>query len=112
VVKANPRQGHDIHSRMEDFTAWNVRVGAELEYTSHYVLNKFDLIGKEDVTFKSSLFGVIIGTNASDFSINDLKVEAFNEGGVELSQRWTGDRDEAELNQKQFLVTCSSGSRI
>ncbi len=74
VVKANPNQEHDIHSHLSDFRAWEVRAGAALEYTSHYLLSDFDIIGKTPEPFSNALFGIEFGTNTSDMVINGAHI--------------------------------------
>ncbi|MEM6940247.1 MAG: DUF4214 domain-containing protein [Pseudomonadota bacterium] len=80
VVKENPNQGHDVWSVMQDFTAWNVVNGAHLEYTSHYLLRNFDLLGKEDSGFSPALEGLSIGNNTSELIIADSDITGFNAG--------------------------------
>lgn len=98
VVKANPNQRHDIRSIMKDFTAWSVRAGADLEYTSHYTLKDFDLIGQEDEPFRSAATGINFGTNTSDMVINRTTIEGF-ETGIELGKNFTNDDIPPETNQ-------------
>ena len=57
LSRPTPNQQHDIHSHLSRFTAWEVRAGAALEYTSHYLLEDFDIIGKTPEPFSSALFG-------------------------------------------------------
>lgn len=85
VVKANPNQGHDVHSVLDGFTAWEVRVGAHFDYTSHYIIKNFDLIGKEDTPFSDALTGIDFGSGVSDMVISDVKIEGF-ETGVNLGK--------------------------
>lgn len=89
VVKANPNQGHDVHSVIQDFTAWSVRTGAELEYTSHYILKGLDLVGKEATPFSASSRGVVFGTNTSDMTIVDATIDGFAKAGVTLGKNFT-----------------------
>ncbi|MGC3941008.1 G8 domain-containing protein, partial [Roseobacter sp. EG26] len=83
VLKAETSQSHDVHSVLEDFTAWNVRVGAELSYTSHYTLKDFDLIGKG-----GEGAGILLGTNATDITIADSEVTDFYVG-MDLFKKFT-----------------------
>ncbi|WP_395375500.1 Ig-like domain-containing protein [Marinicella sp. W31] len=89
VVKANPNQQHDIHSHLEDFKAWEVRAGAALEYTSHYLLKDFDIIGKTPEAFSTAFFGIEFGTNTSDMVINNANI-ANMQTGVRLQKNFTG----------------------
>lgn len=75
VVKANPNQEHDIHSHLSDFTAWEVRAGAAMEYTSHYLLEDFDIIGNTPEPFRSPAFGIDFGTNTTDMVIHRARIE-------------------------------------
>ncbi len=88
VVKANPNQQHDIHSHFKDFTAWEVRAGSAMEYTSHYLLENFDVIGNTPEPFRSPAFGIEFGTNTSDMVINGAQVTDFPTGLV-LSKNYT-----------------------
>jgi len=88
VVKANPNQQHDIHSHFKNFLAWEVRAGAAMEYTSHYLLENFDIIGKTPEPFSTALFGIEFGTNTSDMVINDAHISNM-ETGVILSKNYT-----------------------
>lgn len=88
VVKANPNQQHDIHSHFKNFTAWEVRAGAAMEYTSHYLLENFDIIGKTPEAFSTAAFGIEFGTNTSDMVINQANI-ADMPLGVILSKTYT-----------------------
>ena len=95
VVKANTDQGHDVHTVLEDFTAWNVNEGADLSYTAHYVLKDFDLIANEkewgDYWVPT---GIGFGNNVSDISIVDSTFEGF-QYGIRLTKAFTtGDTPE------------------
>ena len=85
IQKSNPNQGHDVHSVLSDFTAWEVVNGAQVAYTSHYLLQNFDLIGKADMPDDSKFIahgqtGIIVGKNASDVTIVDAVIQGFDEG--------------------------------
>jgi len=97
VVKANPNQGHDIHTHMSSFTAWEVRGGAAMEYTSHYLLEDFDIIGSTPEPFRSPIFGIEFGTNTSDMVINRAMI-ANMPTGVRLGKDFT-DPHPPEVNQ-------------
>lgn len=96
VVKANPNQLHDVHSVFEDFTAWSVTRGAEFEYTSHYTIKDFDLIGKEDGEEEGER-GILFGNNVSDMTVVDSKIANFNTG-INLFKGFV-QGDPAELHQ-------------
>ncbi len=98
VVKANPNQQHDIHSHFKDFTAWEVRAGSAMEYTAHYLLEDFDIIGKTPEAFSTAVFGIEFGTNTSDMVINGAQI-ADMPIGVILSKNYTEPVPPPETNQ-------------
>ena len=89
VVKANPNQGHDINSVFQDFTAWSVKSGAHFEYTSHYVIRNFDLIGKEATRFSNPDSGISFGGNVGDMTIVDVDIAGFRVG-IDLQKKLVG----------------------
>lgn len=100
VVKANPDQDHDIYTVMSDFTAWEVRAGAAIEYTAHYLLRDFDLIGSTPEPFRQPAFGIEFGTNTTDMVVRDSRIENFPVG-VGLHKDHT---DGNEMGLDQFVV--------
>ena len=98
VVKANPNQEHDVHSHLSDFTAWEVQGGAALEYTSHYLLSDFDIIGKTPEPFSDPAFGIEFGTNTTDMVINRTHISGMTEG-VRLGKNFTDPVPAPEVNQ-------------
>ncbi len=84
VVKANPNQGHDIWSHLDDFTAWSVVTGAHIEYTSHYLLTNFDVVGKYG-GFWAADRGIEIGNNVTEIVVRDAKIDGF-ETGIDLNK--------------------------
>jgi hypothetical protein len=97
VVKANPNQEHDIRSHLSNFLAWEVQAGAALEYTSHYLLQNFDIIGMTPEPFKEPMFGIEWGTNTSDMVANNVTIENM-ELGVRLDKFFT-QATPPEVNQ-------------
>ena len=91
IVKANTAQGHDVWSRLDDFTAWSVRNGVELEYTSHYILSDFDLIAKEPTQFSNPQDGITFGNNLTEIVVIDSRIEGF-ENGIDLNSTLTAGR--------------------
>ena len=91
VVKANPNQGHDIWSHIDDFTAWSVVTGAHIEYTSHYLLTNFDVVGKEG-GFWAANTGIKLGNNVTEVVIRDVQVDGF-ETGIDLNKVLLHDPD-------------------
>lgn len=88
VVKANPNQQHDIRSHLSHFTAWEVQAGAAIEYTSHYLLSDFDIIGITPESFRAPLFGIDFGNNTSDMSIVNTHIKDMPTG-VSLGKFFT-----------------------
>ncbi|MDO3386856.1 G8 domain-containing protein [Gilvimarinus sp. SDUM040013] len=85
VVKANPRQEHDIYTVMSDFVAWEVKTGASIEYTSHYLLRDFDVIGLTNEAFRHADYGIEFGRNTTDMVVRDSRIDGF-EVGIDLSK--------------------------
>lgn len=103
IVKGNPNQGHDVHSILEDFTAWSVHEGAYLEYTSHYTLINFDLTGKQETELSpEGDVGIHFGNNVTDMTVVDAKITNF-ENGIDLTKNLLGQ--DIELNQYSILDT-------
>lgn len=88
VVKANPNQQHDIHSHFSNFTAWEVRGGSAMEYTSHYLLENFDITGKTPEPFSGPQFGIDFGTNTTDMVVRNSLVTNMPEG-IRLGKSFT-----------------------
>lgn len=93
IVKADPEQGHDIYTQLTDFTAWEVRAGAAIEYTAHYLLENFDLVGSTPEPFMDAQFGIQFGTNTSDTVVMGGTIESFPEG-IRLEKRHTLEEDQ------------------
>ncbi|TDR22543.1 G8 domain-containing protein [Marinicella litoralis] len=104
VVKANPNQEHDVHSHFKDFTAWEVRAGSAMEYTSHYVLENFDIIGNTPEPFRTAAFGIEFGTNTSDMVVNGAHIEDMAVGVI-LSKNYTDPAPPPETNQYVLIDT-------
>ncbi|MFK7954851.1 MAG: cadherin-like domain-containing protein [Lysobacterales bacterium] len=98
VVKANPNQQHDIHSHLTQFLAWEVQAGAALEYTSHYLLEDFDVVGKAPEPFSEAAFGIDFGTNTSDMVIHRATITNF-ETGIGLAKDFTDPNIQPDANQ-------------
>ncbi|MDJ0630895.1 MAG: G8 domain-containing protein, partial [Rhodobacter sp.] len=93
VVKANTSQGHDVWSHLTDFTAWNVETGAHLQYTSHYILEDFDVVGKEPSGWSDADYGLLFGNNLSDIVVKDSTIEGFDVG-INLNKEFTNGTPE------------------
>lgn len=108
VVKANPNQGHDIHTELTNFTAWEVEIGALIEYTSHYLLRDFDLIGNTPEPYRSPQIGIEFGNNTSDMTVRDAKINNFNYG-INLEKSFTNEED---FGLDQYVVIEPTFSNI
>ncbi|MEP4996686.1 hypothetical protein, partial [Pseudophaeobacter sp.] len=104
IVKDNPNQGHDVWSTLDDFTAWNVVSGAHLEYTSHYLLEDFDLIGKEGVTFSRPEAGISVGTNSSEIVILNSSIDGF-ETGIDLLKSFNSVAEQGDEHNYVVIDT-------
>ena len=102
VEKASPDQRHDVRTVLSDFTAWEVRQGGHFAYTSHYLLKDFDVVGKVPTLYSDPLYGIEIGTNASDFTVVDTTIDGFGTG-IRISDRF--NQPGASIDQKQHFVT-------
>jgi G8 domain. len=102
VGKANPEQGHDIYTVLANFTAWEVKNGVNLEYTGHYLLHDFDLIG---ATGQAEL-GVEFGQNTFDMVVANTSIENFSEG-VLLSKVHAKDNERYMGHDQYALVGVS-----
>lgn len=100
VVKANPNQEHDIHTHISDFLAWEVIGGMAMEYTSHYLLEDIDIIGKTPAPFSEAAFGIEFFTNASDMVVNRARI-AHVPVGVRLDKGFT---DPLPVTRKQYVT--------
>ncbi|MEO1606420.1 MAG: G8 domain-containing protein [Pseudomonadota bacterium] len=103
VVKANTAQGHDVWTRLEDFTAWSVKNGVELEYTSHYILEDFDLVAKEPTAFSEPDDGITFGNNLTEIIVLDSNIEGFSVG-IDLNKSLT-HRPDSDLHDYFIINT-------
>ena len=93
IIKNNPHQGHDIHSKLVDFTAWEVNVGAFFGYTGHYVLEDFDLIAKSAPARAGVVGdGIVFGQNAVDMIAINPKIDSFA-NGINLNKNFSFNED-------------------
>ncbi|MEO0362621.1 MAG: cadherin-like domain-containing protein, partial [Pseudomonadota bacterium] len=78
VIKGDPTQGHDLRTVMTDFTAWEVRSGVHIEYSSHYTLRDFDLVAVQDPPqYTTPAVGIKTGNNTSDIVVSDASIDGF-----------------------------------
>lgn len=103
VVKANPDQQHGIRSHLSKFKAWEVQAGAAIEYTSHYLISDFDIIGMTPEPFKQPLFGIDFGNNTSDTTVINTSI-ANMDIGIGLGKVFTNPTP-SEANQYVLINT-------
>ena len=104
VVKANPNQEHDVWSVLKDFTAWNVYSGVHLEYTAHYLLQDFDLIGRSDENpYLAFGTGVHFGNNTGEVVIADSSVDNFI-NGINFNKSWVSQFEGMPDALHKFIV--------
>ncbi len=78
VVKANPRQGHDVRSVIDGFTAWEVETGVHLQYTGHYTIAGLDIVATDQPGRRQfDTTGVLLDSNVIDVVINGATIDGF-----------------------------------
>lgn len=80
IVKGGPQQEHDVRSVLTDFTAWEVLQGAFLQYTGHYTLRDFDLVGADISRGSGESAGLTYWGNVFDVVSVNARIEGFNSG--------------------------------
>lgn len=80
VIKNFQRQWHDGRTVLDTFTAWEVAEGTEMQYTGHYTLKDFTLIGAEDINRTWLSDGLHLAQNVEDMVMDNLQVEGFERG--------------------------------
>ncbi|MCB2097750.1 MAG: cadherin-like domain-containing protein [Parvularculaceae bacterium] len=81
VVKANPRQDHDVRSLIDDFTAWEVLKGVHLGYTGHYTIRNLDVVGTDSAGIPlQNGAGISLGVHVFDVVVNGANIEGFSTG--------------------------------
>ncbi|MHA7873495.1 MAG: hypothetical protein ACX939_14190, partial [Hyphococcus sp.] len=81
VIKGGPEQAHDVRTVIEDFTAWETRLGVHVQYTGHYTLKDIDVIGTDQSGGGGApRHGIEVSVNAIDMVFNGVKVENFENG--------------------------------
>ena len=105
IVKNNPYQGFDIHSKLDNFTAWEVNTGAYFDYMGHYVLEDFDLIAKQNPERAAAIGnGIIFGQNAVDMSAVNLTIDSFK-NGINLKKNFSFNEDISVTQYKVVNAT-------
>jgi hypothetical protein len=81
IIKANPRQDHDIRSVIRDFTAWEVSTGIHLQYTGHYTIMNLDVVATDSPSIKQrDTIGLELHNNVFDVVVNGANIEGFYTG--------------------------------
>ncbi|NEQ54952.1 MAG: hypothetical protein F6K11_33320 [Leptolyngbya sp. SIO3F4] len=80
VIKNFQRQWHDGRTLLDGFTAWEVAEGVEMQYTGHYTLKDFTLLGAEKVNRTWLSDGLHFAQNVEDMVLDNLQVEGFERG--------------------------------
>ena len=81
VIKANPRQDHDLRSVIDNFLAWEVEMGVHLEYTGHYTLRNLDVVASDTAGVPTlTKIGLDLGRNVIDVVVNGANIEGFTTG--------------------------------
>ncbi len=94
VIKNFQSQEHDGRTLLDGFTAWEVAEGTELQYTAHYTLKDFTLIGGETVKRDWVNDGMHLAQNTEDIVFDTLRTEGF-ERGIKLDKKLAGQQDAA-----------------
>jgi hypothetical protein len=103
VVKANTMQGHDVWTHLDDFTAWSVMRGLELEYTSHYLLTDFDLVARDPEQFSQPNYGIVTGSNMTDLVIVDARIDGFDTG-INLIKHFPDNIPQGRPDDFQYTI--------
>lgn len=81
IIKANPRQDHDLRSMIDSFLAWEVRTGVHLEYTGHYTIRDLDVVASDTKGIGLSYtVGLDLHNNVFDVVVNGANIEGFHTG--------------------------------
>lgn len=82
ITKPSPSEPHDIRSVIDNFTAWDVKTGVDITYTSRYTVKGGLLIGAQNATGTT---GVNFGHNTYDLAVAGTRIVRFD-NGVNLSK--------------------------
>ena len=81
VIKNSQIQHHDGRTLLDGLKAWEVIQGTELQYTAHYTLKDFDLVGTDTPLRKSAEHeGMRIFHNVEDIVFDGMTVDGFSLG--------------------------------
>lgn len=77
ITKPSPKEPHDIRSVIDNFTAWEVKVGVDITYTSRYTVKNGLLVGAR---FETGTTGVKFGQNTYDLAVAGTRISRFDYG--------------------------------
>ncbi|MEL7129641.1 MAG: G8 domain-containing protein [Pseudomonadota bacterium] len=97
VVKGNTAQGHDVWSHLTDFTAWSVDTGAHFQYTSHYLIEGFDVVGTGEGR------GIEVRNQVSELIFRDTKIDNF-EIGFDLETRFVNSFEDVSPDKRDLMI--------
>lgn len=81
IIKANPRQDHDLRSLIDNFLAWEVKTGVHLEYTGHYTIRDLDVVASDSPRIGAAYtIGLDLANNVFDVVVNGANIEGFYTG--------------------------------
>jgi hypothetical protein len=79
VIKDFPQQNHDLRTVMDGFKGWEVEKGTEFQYTSHYTMKNFDLIGSQSFRPWENQ-GLLLQRNTQDMVFTNMRAAGFSKG--------------------------------
>ncbi len=91
IIKANPRQSHDLRSMLDNFLAWEVKTGVHLEYTGHYTLRNLDVVASDSPGIATKYtVGLDLANNVFDVVVNNANIDGFYTGVRQAKHGVTG----------------------
>lgn len=104
VIKANPRQDHDLRSLIDNFKAWEVLKGVHLGYTGHYTIRNLDVVGTDSpgIALKNGA-GLSLGVHVFDVVVNGANIEGFYNGVTQQKAAVNGLKFMAGLDQWDYV---------
>ena len=90
VIKNNPAQGHDARSHIRRFTAWEVGVGVETEYTAKYTFTDMTLVYKNP---SGGSRAIVLGNTIFDMVFERCRLVDFNQAFY-----WNGKDTTSQLS--------------
>ncbi|MEZ5914680.1 MAG: G8 domain-containing protein [Parvularculaceae bacterium] len=104
VIKANPRQDHDLRSLLDSFTAWEVLKGVHLGYTGHYTIRDLDVVGTDSPGIAMVRgAGISLGVHVFDVVVNGANIEGFHNGVTQQKSAVNGLKFMAGKDQWDYV---------